>query len=484
MNLLLASCSPPFGFARLSAIPGCELSRALSVASVIVLSLFLVACGSEGPTGAEGPQGTPGLTGPAGEDGTPGATGGTGPRGVEGPRGALGDVGPEGPIGTPGAPGDPGTPGQPGADGQDANVNAYSGHVADAVGPVADALVILHVLDDDGQKIGAAGFAFTDGAGAFTLEVNNISTASARLALEVQKGGRHFAAFVGDVNAQAIDPISTVLAELVTLIVETQGGRSVDDYTAAELVQLEAEARASIAAAGTDLADADALFEQLLMDIGRSIAELSEGTITVLPTQIASPPPPADVHTDINGFVVTLYDSNGAYWDITANGSIGDGNTDAYDGGLFLEIDGSRFPDQLAATAFAQLEDGNEVVLGPASMSGLEVIRKIYISPELPFARFQESLYNPTGVDIIADISLYTNFGSDEGNSLVYSSTNGDNVADPTDFWLTNHQDSGDPSLGFLYPGGEPDKFNDELYVDYTQLTVPAGATVNVHVWA
>ena len=81
---------------------------------VVVLTFWILACGSEGARGPVGPQGD---VGPRGESGERGMLGAPGPQGLQGVQGLQGEVGPDGepgPIGETGLRGSSGPPGMPG----------------------------------------------------------------------------------------------------------------------------------------------------------------------------------------------------------------------------------------------------------------------------------------------------------------------------------------------------------------------------------
>ena len=66
---------------------------------------------------------------------------------------------------------------------------------------------------------------------------------------------------------------------------------------------------------------------------------------------------------------------------------MGDGTDDAYDGGHELYVDGSYFPSFTTATTEL---DGYQFVIGPATFGNIEVVRKVFISPDGAFARWIE----------------------------------------------------------------------------------------------
>ncbi|UEM25318.1 S8 family serine peptidase (plasmid) [Skermanella mucosa] len=141
---------------------------------------------------------------------------------------------------------------------------------------------------------------------------------------------------------------------------------------------------------------------------------------------------------------VELFDGGGFLWDIWQDGSILDGSSDAYDGGMAL----SGFPFQETAETE---EDGREIVIGPGSPEGSEgisVTRKIFVPGDQSWARFLEVVTNTGAVTATHAVNIVTNFGSDFETGIVGTSS-GDAVFDPADQWVvSDDQDgTGDPTL-------------------------------------
>lgn len=135
-----------------------------------------------------------------------------------------------------------------------------------------------------------------------------------------------------------------------------------------------------------------------------------------------------------------LYDSYPYLWDIYGNGNINNGTSDAYDGGLVS----LNFP----TYSTAQLVGGREVVIGPASLSGLQVSRRIYVPTNHSYCRFLEVLVNPGASPINHTVRIDSNLGSDSSTVLVNTSS-GDTVFGTNDNWIvTDDTDAaGDPTL-------------------------------------
>ncbi|MCH7511770.1 MAG: hypothetical protein IIB19_05340, partial [Chloroflexi bacterium] len=119
-------------------------------------------------------------------------------------------------------------------------------------------------------------------------------------------------------------------------------------------------------------------------------------------------PPSASAQCSFPGPIVTLVDGNGFLWDITANGQVGNGTIDAFDGGMALRINGVYFPAAATSTELG----GRQVVHGPVGMSGLNVTRRVYVPATEGWARFLEHLQNPTGAPITVNLRIETNPGA------------------------------------------------------------------------
>ncbi|MFV2070653.1 MAG: PPC domain-containing protein, partial [Pirellulales bacterium] len=115
---------------------------------------------------------------------------------------------------------------------------------------------------------------------------------------------------------------------------------------------------------------------------------------------------------------VFLNDAEGFLWDIQNDGNIGDGSSDAFDGGLRL-LD---FP----FLANAQAEDaGREIVFGPEAIPGttnLNVTRKVFVPEDQSYARFLEIVTNTSDTRQAFTVRLDTNLGSDNQTAIIATS--------------------------------------------------------------
>jgi len=218
---------------------------------------------------------------------------------------------------------------------------------------------------------------------------------------------------------------------------------------------------------------------------GDGLGDVCEITVGLV---IAADPPDASDPNDPNDQFTgsrVLVDGLGFEWDIEGDGDVADGGgatapgDDAFDGFVNLAVDGADFP----FLSSGHIEDDREIVLGPETMSGLSVTRKIFVSPTHGFARWLEILDNSAGgSDISVNVRIDGNLGSDEENDVVFASSNGNGTLEAGDVWWFNGQDfTDDPMVGaFSCTGstGTLSKEEDDIEWDYGMITVPAGQRV------
>ncbi len=196
--------------------------------------------------------------------------------------------------------------------------------------------------------------------------------------------------------------------------------------------------------------------------------------------------PTANAQCAAPAAVTTLTDGTGYVWDIRQNGTILNGSIDAYDVGFSLIVNSTYFPAD--STPTTELS-GRQYAFGPATMSGLEVTRRVYVPTGEGWARFLEYFHNPTAASITATVEVQTNLGSDSG-TVITGSSDGDTVFETTDTWVATDDatdGSGDPSLVqvIAWSGASPSAVSTTVYdCTGTQgvlfryiIEVPAGAT-------
>ncbi|MCX6042574.1 MAG: pre-peptidase C-terminal domain-containing protein, partial [Caldilinea sp.] len=147
---------------------------------------------------------------------------------------------------------------------------------------------------------------------------------------------------------------------------------------------------------------------------------------------------------------LTLVDATGYRWDIQGSGYIGDGVSDAYDGGM----QHTGFPNFYNVLTE---ENAREVVLNaPTAANGIEVSRKIYVPQAQSFARFLEIVTNNSANTINYTVPIYTNLGSDGYEPFVMTSS-GDASVTTSDNWvITDDTATGGSSGTAASPSSDP----------------------------
>lgn len=115
--------------------------------------------------------------------------------------------------------------------------------------------------------------------------------------------------------------------------------------------------------------------------------------------------------------------------------------SDAFDGGLVLFVDDARLP----ITA-GQLFLENAVLIGPVTLSGLEVSITYAALGSSPTLRTLVEVHNPTGAPISTTIALATNVGSDDNTLIRGTSSGDDNVTDVDRWVITSDKETPSPN--------------------------------------
>lgn len=182
---------------------------------------------------------------------------------------------------------------------------------------------------------------------------------------------------------------------------------------------------------------------------------------------------------------IFLTDGDGFFWDIVSTGTIINGSHDAFDGGLQLFVGGSSF---LGSSNAILGKGGREVIIGPLSMVGLQVTRKIFVPSDDGFARFLEVIENPGTAEITVPVRLFTNLGSDF-STVVVATSSGDLTFTTIDDFLVTDDDFdgfGDPTIIHAFSGPEAliepaSVFQNFDSVSFTfDVTIPAGMVVGI----
>ncbi|OGB21129.1 MAG: hypothetical protein A3I66_10075 [Burkholderiales bacterium RIFCSPLOWO2_02_FULL_57_36] len=191
------------------------------------------------------------------------------------------------------------------------------------------------------------------------------------------------------------------------------------------------------------------------------------------------------LNVTIGGAVVLPHIFSGtdtSRYDVYCDGRLSDGGFanrgDAYDGAYYLKVNGNSFP----CNSVAPLSNGGrEVLIGPNIMENLQVSRRVYVPTSGGYARYLDTLSNPTASDITIAVKVDGNLGSDSGTRLIVSPTqSGGRYAVTTDQGY-------DPALAHVFAStGAPltgtqmfNPPNDQFSYDWN-VTIPAGGTVSL----
>ena len=133
-----------------------------------------------------------------------------------------------------------------------------------------------------------------------------------------------------------------------------------------------------------------------------------------------------------------LVDGGGFVWAIERNGSVEALEDLSFYGVSGLTIDGVGFPE------FAEAEvasDGRMIVIGPSSMHGLQVSRRIFVSGDEAVVRFEEVVSNPSSESVSVVVGVHSNLG-EPGFSGVVETSSGSATPSPADLWMVVRGDS------------------------------------------
>jgi hypothetical protein len=136
---------------------------------------------------------------------------------------------------------------------------------------------------------------------------------------------------------------------------------------------------------------------------------------------------------------------------------------------------------------------GRRVVLPKQTIYGLVVQRRVFVPANDSFARWETVLTNPTGAAVTVNVISSNNLGSDS-NTLIDSSSSGDNVATTSDTWVSTFQNysgttSSDPRLAHVMWGAggiSPNKVNfvngdDNPYWTFPVTVAPGQTKILLH---
>jgi len=115
--------------------------------------------------------------------------------------------------------------------------------------------------------------------------------------------------------------------------------------------------------------------------------------------------------------------------------------TDSYDTAYRLSIDvaGGSGSTGFTGNAVSTESAGREIVMGPQTIDGLEVTRKVFVPAGERWVRHLIIITNTTGAPLTTDIDITSNLGSDS-RTRNYATQSGDKIATTADRWVVTTQ--------------------------------------------
>ncbi|MDY6947003.1 MAG: carboxypeptidase regulatory-like domain-containing protein [Pseudomonadota bacterium] len=172
---------------------------------------------------------------------------------------------------------------------------------------------------------------------------------------------------------------------------------------------------------------------------------------------------------------VTLYDANGANFDIQGNGAIATGVNSVFRGDNAANQQANRL-DILVNSVVVPFQNGDGSV-GRRTQSGqllevdefnqasgLDITRRVYVPKNGYFTRYLEILENRTENPITVGIRVSSNYETGYGGARVVDSSNSDNVLTSSDRWVVIDDDrdedafdasDGNPAVAHVFDGAD-----------------------------
>lgn len=125
---------------------------------------------------------------------------------------------------------------------------------------------------------------------------------------------------------------------------------------------------------------------------------------------------------DIGGTAPTLFDGDGFEWDFNSSLSVVDGSSDAFDGGLVLNIvQGGATTPFTPDGELRQSADGRTVAAAGTSQD-IAIERQVFVPDDAAFARYLETFTNLGSSTQSFSIQVVSDLGSDAGTRVVVQS--------------------------------------------------------------
>jgi hypothetical protein len=207
---------------------------------------------------------------------------------------------------------------------------------------------------------------------------------------------------------------------------------------------------------------------------------------------------------------VNLWDGNDFFFNLQADGSIFDGTFSVFRGdfnsnqaAFLLDVISQGAPNRFTGEGFGTTDqNGKQITINQPNLAGLNVTRKIFIPRDGYFARYVETLTNPSANPVTVDLRVTSNISGSDGGAQIITTSSGDatlDVSDPTnpDRWvlIDDHWDNDPfqsccsiPAVSFIFDGqGGNDRaasaifsssYAGQLAITWSNVTVPAGGAV------
>ncbi len=152
---------------------------------------------------------------------------------------------------------------------------------------------------------------------------------------------------------------------------------------------------------------------------------------------------------------VRLQDGAGFLWGVYSSGTIRESTDGAYVYGMIAFVDGDPFmyyPDS-PGTALVSA-DGRVLLLGPKTVQGLTVSRKVYVPEDESFIRYLDIYENPASTPVTHSITIQTELGS-KGLTQLVGTSSGDLLFNTLDDALVtdDQEGAGTPPLAHVFSG-------------------------------
>lgn len=369
--------------------------------------------------------------------------------------------------------------------------------------------VQLVSLNDEGEVIEKYGTSFTGAAG--DLDLDPPMQPDASLVYRAILPAGEVKAFAADVAQNGlINPVTDALVNAIVLVTETANGRTLSDFSTAEIQSLAAKAHAKILSTEVDFTNSDAVIAQMITKIGNDIAQAAGGSISVRPISAVvgtNTVTAAGTFANNGSCDAVEYQGNLFTFDFNQSGaacnveSITGTIGDAYDGDAHLVLVGQTFngstgfpgdPDfnVISAAPSVSVEDARELVFGPVTTDSgqLSVTRKVMAIEGQDVVRYLEIFNNLSSSEVTVSFQLLGNFGGLAPYRTLAAQANDHEFTEASHYgaFMTLVPNSRNPVIGYVFAGADaaeaPDNINfplsiDDRYVVEYSATLPAQKT-------